>query len=181
MTPMIKGAVYEVSMSVSMADVCDYAASDIGVYFYDKGPTTQLATGLSALSVTPQVHYGNQGPFTDKTNWKRLVAYYTAYSAYDNIVIGGFTPYTSMPLVNVGGGTGWYARSSYYYIDSVVVKIASSIVNLFADTVMCARDTFQASYLVTNNQAFTNNNVFTVQLSDASGSFASGFQCLAVR
>ncbi|MBN8672133.1 MAG: hypothetical protein J0L80_15730, partial [Chitinophagales bacterium] len=172
-TPLTIGAMYEVSMSVSLADTNSTTSNDLSVWFYDNGPTTTVS-GSANLATTPKISYISYGAITNKTNWTRLVGYFTADSAYDNIIIGGALPYTSMNFTSVSGGGGSYSNMVYYYIDSVVVKLATGINNLYADSMICAGDTFQVPYTINNVNNFNSGNVFSVQLSNASGSFASG-------
>ncbi len=173
MTAMVIGATYEVSMSVNKSNISTGACNGLGVWFYDNGPTTSLTGTNATLPVTPQVHYLSYGVITDTVNWIRMVGYFTADSAYDNIVIGKFNPPGGLTTV----GTG----IPYYYIDSVVVKLASGINNLYADSLICAGDTFQVPYTVNNANNFNTGNVFSVQLSNASGSFASGTTTIGTR
>lgn len=173
-SPLSVGATYEVSMSVSLADFSKYGSDNLGVWFYDNNVGSGFA---NVLPVTPHVSYSSYGILTDTQNWIRLVGYFTADSAYDNIVIGGFYPNTSVSSTQVLN-TGFY---SYYLIDSVVVKIATGINNLYADSVICAGDTFQVPYTVNNATSFVTGNVFSVQLSNPSGSFSSGTITIGTR
>jgi len=173
MTAMVIGATYEVSMSVNKSNISTGACNGLGVWFYDNGPTTALTGTNATLPVTPQVHYLSYGVITDTVNWIRMVGYFTADSAYDNIVIGKFNPPGGLTTV----GTG----IPYYYIDSVVVKLASGINNLYTDSMICAGDTFQVPYTVNNTSNFNSGNVFSVQLSNPSGSFASGTTTIGTR
>ena len=174
-TALTIGAQYEVSMSVSLSNMSGYANNGLGVFFYDNGPTTTL-TGSATLSVTPQVLYTSYGAITDTQNWVRVTGYFIADSAYDNIVIGRFNPPGGLTTTGLGSG-----NYSYYYVDSVVVKLATGINNLYADSMICAGDTFQVPYTINNVNNFNSGNVFSVQLSNASGSFASGTTTIGTR
>eukprot|EP01136_Pigoraptor_vietnamica_P011772 Opistho-1_new@51008 len=173
MTAMVIGARYEVSMSVNKSNVTTGACDGLGVWFYDNGPTTALTTTNATLPVTPQVHYLSYGVITDTVNWIRMIGYFTADSAYDNIVIGKFNPPGGLTVI----GTG----IPYYYIDSVVVKLATGINNLYADSMVCAGDTFQVPYTINNVANFNTGNVFSVQLSNPSGTFTSGTTTIGTR
>ncbi len=163
---MTPGKRYEVSMSVSLADNSFYATNDIGVYLYHNGIHNQ--GGPVVLPVTPQVSYSASGPITDKINWTRLSANYVADSAYDNVIIGGFKDNSTVQLVPNQGGTGPYA---YYYIDSVSIRLAPNIRCNYTDTAVCPGDTINVPYTLYLNAYL--GNVFTVQLSSTSGSFAN--------
>ena len=128
--------------------------SGLGAWFYDNGPTTTISSVSSTLTATPQVLYPTV--VSDTQNWVRLTTTFVADSAYDNIVIGRFNPSAGLVTSNVS--TGNYA---YYYIDSVVVKLATGINNLYADSMICAGDTFQAV-------SYTHLDVYKRQVVDAS-------------
>lgn len=166
-TPLVPGYKYKVSISVSLANNSTYGTNDIGIYFYDSGPSTNYNT-QGNLNVTPQILYTDYGPITDTTNWVRLTQIFQADSAYDNIVIGTFltpnaqTRDTIQPHNNL---------ACYYYYDSVVVKLLDSFTIHAMDTILCASDTFLVNYHTP--EPYNSNNTFTAQLSDKNGSFSS--------
>lgn len=162
---MTVGATYEVSMSVSLSNRSTTGTNDMAIYFFDAAPAFYNTTNIPP--VTPQVEWTNI-IVSDTTNWVRLKATFTADSAYDNIVIGGFRDVNTASTSNGTSGT------VYYYIDSVVVKIDKKININFTDTTLCAGDTIRVPYSVYNSPLFyKSNNIFTLQLSNAAGSFAS--------
>ena len=166
-TAMQAGLTYEVSLSINSMNDNNRAIDDIEVFFFDAGPTFVNTT--FNVPVSSQVDFSGNGVFADTLNWTRLVKTYTADSAYDNIVIGGFKPPSAIQSTNNGTNTGWL----YYYIDSVVVKyVGRSDIN-YRDSILCAKDTIRVPYRVNHSAYFQNNNVFSIQLSNASGSFAS--------
>jgi hypothetical protein len=166
-TPMQIGRTYEVAMSVSLANRCSWAVNDFGVHFYDVGPLTGNPTQL--LSVTPKVYYSSYGIISDTTNWTRLTANFTADSAYDNIIIGGF----KNDSVITKTLTGWVGTdAAYYYIDSVIVKPLPAITINYPGIALCAGDSISVPYTV-NTGFFKSGNSFTVQLSNSSGNFIS--------
>jgi hypothetical protein len=173
-TAMSIGSVYEVSMSVNLSNVSGYGNNGLGAWFFRYAATS--VSGSSTLTVTPQVNYASYGVITDTTNWVRLTAYFTADSAYDHIVIGKFTP--AAGLLTTQTSTGSY---SYYYFDSVVVKLAYGINNLYTDSMICAGDVFQVPYSLNNPSIYTSGNVFTAQLSNSSGTFTSGVTTIGTR
>lgn len=161
------GKIYEVSFSVSLADTMQYSSNGIGVYFFDNGPS--LIPIITMLPVTPQISFSGMGPITDKTNWTRLTGYFIADSTYDNIVIGGFLDNT---LITKTQYTSYKYPASYYYIDSVVLQSVDTLALNFTDSLLCVGDTITVPYTVTPG-SFSAGNVFTLQLSNATGSFAS--------
>ncbi len=177
-TPLSIGKRYEVSISVSLANVSGYTTNDIGAWFYDNGPTTTI-TGSTALSVVPQIAYPIR--VTDTTNWVRLSATFIADSAYDNIVIGGFGSSTTTGQSATNHGLGGFGSYAYYYIDSVVVRQTSGINNMYNDSMICAGDTFQVPYTLNSTSLFIGTNIFSVQLSNSSGSFVSGTTIIGTR
>ena len=86
--PLTPGKVYEVSLSLNLVNLSTWASNEVGVYFFDNGPAIYHT---SPFPYNVQIHYGSCGAFTDTQNWVRLTRYFVADSAYDNIVIGGFT------------------------------------------------------------------------------------------
>ncbi len=172
-TPLQPGALYEVSLSASLADTSQWATNDLGVWFYDVGATATLTTGMSVPGVA-QVSYTGSGYITNKTGWVRLTANYMADSFYDNIVVGGFIPTGSLTPMPVSSGSSNPNTSyAYYYIDSVVVKRINFFNFIFKDTSLCAGDTINVPYSVFEPGRYLPGNVFTLQLSGPSGSFAT--------
>ncbi len=167
MNSMQPGVTYEVSISVSRADDYRYATNNIGVYFFDSG-VTQTGNG-SILPIIPQVHYSNYGVITDTQNWIRLVQNYTADSFYDNIVVGPFNDNSNSYILDTVSVTGWTA--AYYFVDSVVVRTLDSFYVLFSKKTICVNDTFSLNYISTVKR--NQNNIFTAQLSNASGDFSN--------
>ncbi len=159
-TPLSIGTTYEVSMSVSLSNSSANGANNIGIYFYKNAPNFLSQTSI--MPITPQVSYASYGTISDTTNWVRLVGTFTADSAYDHIVIGGFGSLPSSGSIN-----------SYYYYDSVVVRLVSHIIFNYTDSLLCAGDTIQVPFTANPTNFFNTTNVFTLQLSNSSGSFAS--------
>jgi hypothetical protein len=163
--PMIIGVTYEVSMSVSLSDSSGWATNDLGIHFYD---TLLFSTSTgSVLPIVPKVSFASYGTITDTNNWVRLTGYFTADSAYDNIVIGGFMPYNTMTKSQVGS-----SNYAYYYIDSVDVRPINKVTIVFMDSMVCAPDSLTVNYIVPAGY-FQPGNKFTLQLSNASGSFVN--------
>ena len=172
------GTKYEVSISVSLSNKSGMSTRDLGVWFYDIGPDTTLPVSFGSTPlwhVTPQISYSSYGNITDTQNWVRLIGYMTADSAYDHIVVGGFGTNTTSYYTATNHGVSPYFTLAYYYIDSVVVKLASGISNLYMDSMICAGDTFQVPYTLNNSYAtYLSSNTFSVQLSNSAGKFSSG-------
>ncbi|MCB0698968.1 MAG: T9SS type A sorting domain-containing protein [Chitinophagales bacterium] len=168
--PLVKGKTYHISMSVVLSNQMKVATDNIGVLFLDSVPNTPLAT-TNILPNTPQVSFSSFGIISDTLNWTRLSASFVADSAYDYMVIGGFK-YTSSgygyQLDTLSATNSYY---SYYYMDSLVLTLLDSFYVSSNDSVACAGDSITVAYDITTPK--NANNVFTLQLSDASGSFAS--------
>ncbi len=170
-TPMVKGAKYEVSMSVSLANNSGYYSNNLGVWFYDNGASATISGNVSFIPQTPQIAYGKYGAVTDTALWVRLTDTFTADSAYDNLVIGGFGNATSAFQVATNHGSGTIDNSAYYLIDNIVVRRINEIEILNIDTTLCNKETFTVPYKLNYPQLFTPSNTFTVQLSDNTGIF----------
>jgi hypothetical protein len=165
--PMQVGVAYEVSVSISLANQIQMASNEIGVLFYDKGPTTFPINGNP--TGIPQIMFTSQGPITDTQNWVRVTQTFVADSAYDYMVIGAFKDWPAItPLDTVRILPG--GINSYYYIDSIVVKPADGVYFTVTDSLLCAGDSVIIPFVANN---FSLANTFNLQLSDATGSFAS--------
>ncbi len=166
-TQLNAGCLYEVSLSVSRGNFSRFAANNLGIYFFDTiappAPTT-----YTMLPVTPQIYYSNYGIITDSQNWVRLSKTFLADSAYDNMVIGGFS-INNNHIYQVAN-TISSINSAYYYVDSVSVITIDSFHIINSDSLLCVGDTFLLPYYVPLK--FNNGNVFKVELSDNTGSFA---------
>ncbi|MBS1773258.1 MAG: gliding motility-associated C-terminal domain-containing protein [Bacteroidetes bacterium] len=167
-TPLTIGQAYEVSMSVSLAGRSGYGTNDLGVFFYENGPATMIGSNYYIPSGA-QISYSSYGPITDTTNWVRLVKVFVADSAYDNIVIGGFKTYNTLTTAIAPGSQ----NSAYYYFDSIVVRPVNVSVVSVPDTFYCTSESFLLTYNVNIHKTLNPGNIFTAQLSNAAGSFAT--------
>ncbi|RYD57664.1 MAG: T9SS type A sorting domain-containing protein [Sphingobacteriales bacterium] len=172
MSSLTIGVRYEVSISASLSDFSKYGGTGLGVYFFDNGPSS--LPGNTVVNVVPQVDYSSYGPLTIQNGWIRLVGYLTADSAYDNIVIGNFRSISNMTTALAGGGNNY----SYYYVDSIIVKQLPKISFVYPDSSWCVGDSIVVPFYA-NSDSFNTGNVFTLQLSNSSGSFTSNITSLA--
>ncbi|MCB0696165.1 MAG: hypothetical protein KDC07_02295, partial [Chitinophagaceae bacterium] len=161
-TPLTKGGEYEVSMSVSLADSTLHGVSDLGIHFYNSGPYT--INQYTSLTLIPTIIYTEFGIITEKNNWVRLTKTFVADSAYDKIIIGSFLDSNS--FIN-----GSQPSPPYFYVDSVVVRLLDTVKVEYTDGILCAGDAIQVKYWT--RLLSPANNVVTIQLSDANGSFAN--------
>lgn len=169
-SPLTKGRRYEVTMWVCNAEYGRHATDALGAFFFDRG-LSHINTLYNTYEVAPQITYYSQGIISDTQNWTKLTNYFIADSAYDNIVIGSFIKSANM---NVNSPNAAVANTAYayYFIDSVTVVEADSFWIDYADTSwLCSNDTIQVPCKTMSR--FLSNNIFTVQLSDSAGSFAS--------
>ncbi len=169
-SPLTISAYYNVSLSISRSNNCTLSMNGFGVYFYDIGPSYVNVTNGTPPASNVHISYTSYGVINDTQNWQRLDANFTADSAYDNLVIGCFISNSSMQTLPTPIPPVTYG---YYYYDSVVVKRISRIYTAYTDTAICAGDTILVPYTLLDTPHFQAGNIFTAQLSDASGSFAS--------
>ena len=163
-TPLTIGNIYEISLSVALAD-CIYASDNLGLFFYDNAGTNIRSR---FYDLEPQMIVSENGPITHKY-WVRYVDTFQADSTFDNIVIGGFYHDSLVDRDTLPSGTH---HLSYYFIDSVVVRNVGYITKVTTpDTLSCAQDSIQVAFETLGR--FNSGNTFTVQLSDASGNFSS--------
>ncbi|RYD59288.1 MAG: T9SS type A sorting domain-containing protein [Sphingobacteriales bacterium] len=166
-TPLQKGGRYEVSMSVSLADVSDQGTFAPSILLFDNG--ANFVNTTNDISQIPQITFVAAGKIMDQTNWTRVSEYFVADSNYDNIVIGNFLPDATTPRqpFAVNGS------DAYYLLDSVVIKLAPRIQILQTDTLVCGGDSISVSYAIELGAPFTSSSVFSLELSNATGSFAA--------
>ncbi len=176
-TPLTIGATYYVALSASLTDNSRFGINGLGVHFIQNGPT--VSNALAADSTIPKVSFASYGPVSDKVGWTRLSGTFVADSAYNFIAITSFGPYASYVIDTLI--TGMTGGGSYYYVDSVVVRLANGINNLYADSMICVGDTFQVPYTLNSFWSGSVSNVFSVQLSNASGAFSSGTTIIGTR
>lgn len=164
-SPMKTGGTYEVSMLVSLADSSRWWVNGLGIHFYLNGPAVPVAGTKSVLDIEPKVMYQ---AIDNYKNWELLSKQFIADSPYSNIIIGNWIADSNQAR---GLSIGNY-QYSYYYIDSVVVRMLTSIFIDFQDSILCAPGMFTVPYhVIAGVDSFGTNNEFTVQLSDAFGSF----------
>lgn len=164
-SPLMPGTVYEVSISINLANTSGRATNNLGIFFYTTGHSPSMV--FAPLPMLPQVHYSDYGIISDTGNWVRLTKYFTADSAYDKIVIGGFNDSSNSYSVDSFSGLHY----AYYYIDSVVIKPRDSFYISVNDTALCAGDSFIVQCFPAKKM--NAGNTFTAQLSSSTGSFNS--------
>lgn len=167
--PMTPGVTYEVAYSISLAEIAIYVTDDFSAFFYKNGPSSY--PGVTAITLTPQVNFRNFGIVNNTNGWTRLSKTYVADSAYDHIAIGCFSSPSAINIQQIGVLPNGYG---YYYIDSVVVKAVHGISISNAPATVCATEgTIQVAFATHGTGYYMPGNVFTLELSDASGSFAN--------
>jgi len=111
---LLNSQTYCVTFYVSLADKCNYATSNFGVYFsndsclYVIPPDTTIPYNAQVLNSSSNI-------VTDKINWIPIELQYLAQGGENFITIGGFDPNN---IIVIGGGT---VNQAYYYIDDVSV------------------------------------------------------------
>lgn len=115
-SPLVPGQQYCVEFYVSMADKCQYACNNIGVYFTTANVNV---ASMCVYSATPQVNY--TGIITDKTNWTLISLTFTPTAAYTRFMIGNFYNDAGTSTTNVGGTVA----QTRYFIDDVSVSLCS--------------------------------------------------------
>lgn len=119
------GAIYRVSMRVSLADNSMWATYAPAIFF-SVGADSFFAT-RNCLPFTPQVNFDYAGHIADKTNWITLSDTMVADSAYIRLFIGNFRDNAHTTKTDTPGGAIYPNMYACYYVDSVAVeKIANS-------------------------------------------------------
>lgn len=160
MMPMTIGETYQVSVSVNLGNISHYMSDNVDVYFYQYGDSTRADNDVNAI--VPQVKFTSYGSISDTQNWVRIIDTFTADSAYNNIVIGGFNHNPSYTSFAPQG------NAAYYYLDSLVVRPIKGL-NV-KDSILCVADTILLDYTYL---IFQPNSTFTLQLSDKNGDFST--------
>jgi hypothetical protein len=168
-TPLIPNFKYEVSLWISCSGYGQYSTNDFGIFFFDAGPSPSSVNPSNLPK--PQVSYTSYGIISDTVNWVKLTKYFVADSTYDNIVIAAFHDNATSTLTKSNPNAGF--PSAYYFIDSVLVYTVSKLGIHFYDTMLCSGDIISVPYSVSPYVTFLPGNIFTLQLSNASGSFAN--------
>ena len=167
-TPLTVGHMYSVTIYASLADNSTHGTDDLGVFFWQNGPASYATTANPA--VTPQVTYASLGAVTNKVGWTKLTKTFVADSPYANIAIGCFSANTAMNMTATPPGT----LPSYYYVDSISIVLANGIIMNPVSTMMCRGDVIQVPFtLVGGGTFYLPSNIFTLQMSDAFGSFTT--------
>lgn len=167
-TPLIPGATYKVSMSISLSEVIGYGSGHdkIGATFFKNGPTSVPFGTFPPF--TPQLTFSG-GPFMDTANWTRLSSTFVADTAYEYMIIGCFVPNNQLTVAPINPNNT--NNNAYYYFDSIVVTTIDTLFCIYEDTILCAGDTIDVDYISYKKKKPT--NTFKIQLSSAAGSFSS--------
>lgn len=124
-SPLVPGAIYRVTMNVSLADSVGHASAGYGIFFYKDAKPDSNTT--DRINVTPQIDYTSYGMIYSDTTWTTLTATFTADSAYTNLVIGNFHHDTDNLITMIRWAWGF----SYYLIDSVSVEWIGGATSVF--------------------------------------------------
>ncbi len=111
---LLNNQTYCVTFYVSLADRCNYAASNFGVYFSNDS-CLHVIPPDTIIPYTAQVLNPSSNIITDKDNWILIELQYLAQGGENFITIGGFDPNN---ITTIGGGN---ANVAYYFIDDVSV------------------------------------------------------------
>jgi hypothetical protein len=121
-TPLVNQEHYCSSFYVSLANTCNYASNNVGMYFSNTSINVLMTWG--SLNFIPQINY--TGIITDTTNWTLIYGEYTAHGGERYITIGNFyTDSLTDTVSTYNGGVGGVSDAAYYFIDDVNVHCCS--------------------------------------------------------
>jgi hypothetical protein len=162
-TPMVAGQQYYISFYVSLAETnkaqlgCNALATyQIGAYF----SSTAVNQWVNQLPLTPQVINPVGNYITDTAGWVKIDGTYTAAGGEEWLVIGNFSPFSSMNYIvyatpNPPTGVGY----GYYFMDDVCVFNISTAGNVAVhDTSICDQNTSATLYGQTGMDSYLWNN-----------------------
>lgn len=98
---LIAGNKYRIEFNVSLSDSSWYATKNIGIYFSEDTVASNLDT---LLTKEPQIEYTGTNYLTDRENWTKIEAIYTALGGERYITIGNFDDDINTDTVFVPGG-----------------------------------------------------------------------------
>ncbi len=125
-SPLITGKKYNVEFYVSMIDSCWYAIKNIGVYFSQNQPPTNITT---LLGYEPQVKYTGTDFLDNKEGWTKIEGSFFADGGEQFMTIGNFDGHENTDTIFVSGGgepppgLPHYWKAAGYYIDDVSVNL----------------------------------------------------------
>lgn len=125
-TPLITGKKYHVEFYISMMDSCWYAVKNIGVYFSQSQPQSNIT---ELLSYEPQVKYTGNDFLNDKEGWTKIEGSFYADGGEQFMTIGNFDGHNNTDAVIISGGgippTGApdYWKVAAYYMDDFSVTL----------------------------------------------------------
>jgi hypothetical protein len=132
-TALEKGERYCVELFVSLASNSDFAANNLGLYFY-KDPLGSF--GDSVLPFTPQIE--SKEIIQDTLNWVRISTIFTADDNYKYLIIGNFRNDNDTQSIHRPPQKGYFVDEAYYFIDDVsIIKLLPKSFVLEGDTAIC--------------------------------------------
>lgn len=157
-TPMVAGQQYYISFWVSLAETNKLmntnalATYQIGAYF----GTASVNQWVNQLPLVPQVNNAVGNYITDTAGWKKIEGTYTAAGGESWMIIGNFSPFTSMNyIVYAMPNSPTTLGYGYYYMDDVCVFNMSSAGNVTVhDTAICDQSTSAVLYGKPNMQNY---------------------------
>ena len=132
--PLRRGATYEVTFHVSLAELSPEAVGTIGALFTRERiadtthdilmhrETRKIGPAKQAIATfyTPQICGSAERPLSDTEAWQRVSGRFVAEGGERFMTIGNFLPTSRSGVLWLGSETA-ILRGSYYYIDDVSV------------------------------------------------------------
>jgi gliding motility-associated-like protein len=150
------GQLYDVGMSVSLAENGLWACNGLGVLFMEELDTV---TTKAPIMTDPHVSFAKYGIITDDSNWTHISGSFVADKAYSYMVIGRFVQ--KLDTIVRRNST---LSVAYYFIDSVYLTPHNVP---YPD--VCIGDSFTVTDFLPAGAEFEEGNEFTFQMVDTTG------------
>jgi hypothetical protein len=125
-SPMVANQNYNVTFSISLAEMSAFATKPPSVYFTNTTPSYNGPLVMPSIN-TNRLDFQTMAIITDKTNWVTITGIYTAVGGERFITIGNFFNDVNTQISSTSkiachtGVTNPSANFSFYYIDGVSV------------------------------------------------------------
>lgn len=145
-----KNQLYCLTMQVSLADTCNFAADGLEAYFSKNKPKYPYTTNLP---YEPQIRNIGGRIITNKKGWTKICSVYKAEGNEQYLTIGNFKDDAHTKLISVNDKirkNDYIAESAYYYIGFVSLKPISSESECDYNAPIINVDTNQETKIVNN-------------------------------
>ncbi|MCU0430371.1 MAG: gliding motility-associated C-terminal domain-containing protein [Cytophagaceae bacterium] len=135
--PMIAGQEYYAEMFVSLADQCNRAQNNLGMYFTEQDEFEESFTMISRL---PQIK--ESAIISDSISWTKISGTFTAQGNYQYLIIGNFDTQANTQVLDLGKNNSM--DFPYYLVDDILVELRSDpTIVISGDPTLCVGSNIQ--------------------------------------